>query len=679
MGNKGKFISLVFLFMLILSFASASQSVTLEKEWKGYQIHSVTGNESIIFGKEGVAIKDNEIILTPKASDSVVSDKQTYKVPDSVPLWKDKKILKWATKDLTDKYIFPLDFRVADFKIGLESILLLGVTSYNAIFDNVAEGSTDLEATRLNLSDDTIIGFWDFEEGSGGVTYDFTKNDFDASITNAVYTTDSKLGDYAMNFDGDGDYATVTDFTNINQTMTAVYWIYRNDTETTDRLFDYNDNGGWIIRGGGSVYSYTGSTLDSQKVPSPMVPTGSWTHVAIVFNETSLKWYYDGVLEDSDTIVALNSTADGNLRIGARTSTGSEAFNGSLDYVKIYNRALSPSEISNLYNEQASLFESTGTMTFNNVDLSDIVNASTSSRFISISLDRCATNLGSSLKIQLNEETEEAFSGCSIGAYNIEDIVDTSAVNVTLTFTGATNNYYTPMVFGNITFSGLASSTIDSLYPNNLDSTIEEEKPVFKQNSIQNYRFVCIDENGNSCANSTEIYIYVTAPNGTQVVTRGEMNSQGDYFNYTLPTNNLGTYKVLWLASAITLERAKWEYEVTPSGNPNISEGQGLTILGSLVTMLLLGLLFIFVAFKFENYAVKIMWSGIGGILLFSSILYSVLLLAQNLGAYDAIVDSYSTFLFIMRFVVSIGILALLLFAGLKALELWKFKRGFED
>lgn len=73
-----------------------------------------------------------------------------------------------------------------------------------------------------------------------------------------------------------------------------------------------------------------------------------WHHAVFTRNGTSLKGYVDGALDDTATagsVVDLTNSAP--LRIG--DSICANDYNGELDEVRIYNRALSTAEIARLY------------------------------------------------------------------------------------------------------------------------------------------------------------------------------------------------------------------------------------------------------------------------------------------------------------------------------------------
>jgi hypothetical protein len=78
------------------------------------------------------------------------------------------------------------------------------------------------------------------------------------------------------------------------------------------------------------------------------VTSAVWHHVAVTYDGATLKLYLDGQLEGSKATSVLNTTLDANgLTIGLRP--GVSVWNGKLDEVQIFNRALTQAEIQATY------------------------------------------------------------------------------------------------------------------------------------------------------------------------------------------------------------------------------------------------------------------------------------------------------------------------------------------
>lgn len=74
-----------------------------------------------------------------------------------------------------------------------------------------------------------------------------------------------------------------------------------------------------------------------------------WNYVALTYNGTSIKSYLNGNLVGSDNQPGANFCSDAPLIIGSWWQGDPYYFNGSIDEVRIYNRALSTTEISQIF------------------------------------------------------------------------------------------------------------------------------------------------------------------------------------------------------------------------------------------------------------------------------------------------------------------------------------------
>src|SRR5581483_3534727 len=84
-------------------------------------------------------------------------------------------------------------------------------------------------------------------------------------------------------------------------------------------------------------------------VPLP-IPTNAWCHVAWTYDQSAMTLYFNGAPVATNVIgPAIINTSSSNLRIGA-DDNGTTHFDGQIDEVSLYSRALSPAEVAAIYN-----------------------------------------------------------------------------------------------------------------------------------------------------------------------------------------------------------------------------------------------------------------------------------------------------------------------------------------
>lgn len=114
-----------------------------------------------------------------------------------------------------------------------------------------------------------------------------------------------------------------------------------------------------IENSGGFRHYWWGADLDCSGAQCPL-SAGNWYHVASTWDGTTRKLYLNGVLKRSDTPGANNATA-ANFHIGKTCC--SEYFNGLIDDVAIFSRALTQAEVTELADGTAPTTTTTSTTT----------------------------------------------------------------------------------------------------------------------------------------------------------------------------------------------------------------------------------------------------------------------------------------------------------------------------
>jgi len=203
------------------------------------------------------------------------------------------------------------------------------------------------------MANDGLISYWELDDGSGATAEDSAGSN-DGTVTNATWTT-GKL-DGALDFDGSGDYVSLQSIAALEgNSVTIAAWINGNDFETSGTFnpiltqYDSNDDGYYLYIGEGKPALYMawngGSYIEACSPDS--INTGQWYHIVGTNDGSTLKIYVNGVLKRSKTSVGF-SGVDYDAYIGYDDLYGN-CFNGTIDDVAIYDRALLPYEIKRMY------------------------------------------------------------------------------------------------------------------------------------------------------------------------------------------------------------------------------------------------------------------------------------------------------------------------------------------
>lgn len=144
--------------------------------------------------------------------------------------------------------------------------------------------------------------------------------------------------------------------------FTVSLWVNRSATgnSVNNGLFTINDGnaanktlGGWVNTSDqvwGRIIA--GGTHDLPQDADSAIPDGTWSLVTFRGTGSSYQVFVDGVNTTNNVAYSGSfSTVINTLLIGRQ---GSESWNGRMDDFRVYNRALSDSDILELYNEPAS-------------------------------------------------------------------------------------------------------------------------------------------------------------------------------------------------------------------------------------------------------------------------------------------------------------------------------------
>jgi hypothetical protein len=205
-----------------------------------------------------------------------------------------------------------------------------------------------------------MVAYWPFQEGSGTTVTDASGNGKTATAYATTWTT-GKSG-YALNFNGSTSYVNAGAIDVPGAALTISAWFKADSLPTTiqpriiskatglaeaDHYFMLS-----TIYSGGNKLRFrlkTSGTTKTLIASSGSVGLGVWVHAVATYDGSTMRLYKDGVLVGSMSVSgSINTNSGVPTWIGSNPVDGNR-FDGVIDEVRIYNRALSATEVTNLY------------------------------------------------------------------------------------------------------------------------------------------------------------------------------------------------------------------------------------------------------------------------------------------------------------------------------------------
>src|SRR5262245_15231992 len=241
------------------------------------------------------------------------------------------------------------------------SLFLIGLTATSAL----SASATDL------------VGYWPFYEGSGTTVRDYSGKENTATLINGPSWIVGQFGS-GLSFNGVDQYVEIahSDSLNITKELTVSAWVYNQAAANPllpDPEYHIIASKGWAPDSGGSwTLAWDKKSHDlsfcvrksSNKGYNCVffnygALTNDWHHLSALFNHGKISLYIDGLLAAGP--VSLGSTGmmsnTEDLRIGAVLENPSkflQSWDGGIDEVQIYNKAMSDAEIKALYQKSNS-------------------------------------------------------------------------------------------------------------------------------------------------------------------------------------------------------------------------------------------------------------------------------------------------------------------------------------
>jgi len=213
------------------------------------------------------------------------------------------------------------------------------------------------KSLSLTIQPSGLVAAYPLDETNGGtLAADQSAYNSYGQMQGAPNSVAGKVGT-ALNFNGSNQAVTAGNYSQVQLASagTVEAWI-KTSTSSGSLVAVSKASNFWLGIGSGkaTTYDWTSSTTTSD---TTVIADGNWHHIAITLNAgvaNGSTLYVDGIAKK--TFIWTPQYQSGILTIGAvyNGSTYSQYFNGAVDHVKVFNRALSAEEIAAEYSAQNS-------------------------------------------------------------------------------------------------------------------------------------------------------------------------------------------------------------------------------------------------------------------------------------------------------------------------------------
>ena len=234
-----------------------------------------------------------------------------------------------------------------------------------------------METVETSHSDDitdNLIGGWSMNESSGQISVDEAGNGHDGTLGNSNSADDNDpnwttgINGAALVFDGVNDYFNVNFSDSLQPTneISVHLWFMTNDKTKTQSILSKTESGGYSLNidadGNLKFWVQIDGSYYVTECPISEIENKEWNQLTGTYDGQNVNLYLNGILKDSVSATGpIDYLWDNSLLIGAQAGGGSdptgEYFDGTIDEVRIFSRALSTDETSTLFNRTQGRFQ----------------------------------------------------------------------------------------------------------------------------------------------------------------------------------------------------------------------------------------------------------------------------------------------------------------------------------
>src|SRR6266850_1965080 len=206
-------------------------------------------------------------------------------------------------------------------------------------------------APTMSQAQSGLVAAWNFNEGTGKTVADASANNNTGTISGATWSTLGRYGN-ALSFNGTSNLVVVNGAPSLNVTtaMTLSAWVFPTANQSNWRTIMQREVDAYFLNAStpsGALRPGAGGTFNgtTKNFAGPSaLPVNTWTHVAVTYDGAAMRLFVNGTQVATTPQTGSLETNTKPLRIGGNSPYG-EYFQGRIDDVRVYNRALTATEI----------------------------------------------------------------------------------------------------------------------------------------------------------------------------------------------------------------------------------------------------------------------------------------------------------------------------------------------
>lgn len=183
---------------------------------------------------------------------------------------------------------------------------------------------------------------WAFNETSGSTVQDVSTNRTTGTASNTTRTTAGRFAG-ALVFNGSSSRVRSDSNIALSGAFTFSAWVFNPSRQNDETIMGVGSSRNLVLDNG--VVEYDTGLLDYSF--GSALPTNTWQYVSLVSTGSTVRAYVNGVQLGSARNVSSPATTD-RLQVGSRNGLFGltvDEFSGTIDEVRVHNRALTPAEI----------------------------------------------------------------------------------------------------------------------------------------------------------------------------------------------------------------------------------------------------------------------------------------------------------------------------------------------